>query len=132
MSKQTALNEFAQYAYENIKEWAEYDESVAGDEIHQRLFNEDYYTIGRHEAEEDLKRWVGVFNCIETIKEYEQDNFGAVSTDLSDPEKVVNMYVYILGEEVLSSCDIDTNKNYDKEMLLEICETLKNKFSIEE
>jgi len=41
-----------------------------------------------------------VFEIIEFIKEYEQDNFGEVYTDLSDPCKVVNMYVYIIGEEI--------------------------------
>ena len=36
------------------------------------------------------------------IKEYENDNFGSVNTDFSDPEKVVNMYVYIIGEDIVS------------------------------
>ena len=40
-------------------------------------------------------------NLINFIKDYEQDNFGEVSTDLSDPERVVNMYVYIIGEEIV-------------------------------
>ena len=35
------------------------------------------------------------------IKEYEQNNFGEVSTDFSDPEKVANMFAYIVGEEIL-------------------------------
>ena len=39
---------------------------------------------------------------IDTIKEYENDNLGEVNTDFSDPEKVVNMYVYIIGEEIVS------------------------------
>ena len=32
----------------------------------------------------------------------EEDNFGECSTPLDDPERVVNMYVYIIGEEVVS------------------------------
>jgi len=39
---------------------------------------------------------------VEVIKEYEQSNFGEVFTDFSEPEKVVNMYVYIIGEEIVS------------------------------
>jgi len=35
------------------------------------------------------------------IKDYEMDNFGEVTTDFSDPEKVVNMYVYIIGEDIV-------------------------------
>jgi hypothetical protein len=42
---------------------------------------------------------------IEEIKEYEQSNFGTVSTDLSSSEKVVNMYAYIKGEEILNECE---------------------------
>ena len=42
------------------------------------------------------------FDVINFIKEYEQDNFGEVYTDLSDPEKIVNMYAYIIGEEIVS------------------------------
>ena len=38
---------------------------------------------------------------INFIKEYENDNFGSVNTDFSEPEKIVNMYVYIIGEEIV-------------------------------
>jgi len=36
------------------------------------------------------------------IKDWEQDNFGEVTTDLSEPEKVVNMYTYIIGQELVN------------------------------
>ena len=67
--------------------------------VHHECFNNDYYIIGTYQA----KQWLGdnAFNAIEIIKNYEQDNFGEVSTDFSDPEKVVNMYTYIVGEEVI-------------------------------
>jgi hypothetical protein len=62
-------------------------------------FNTDYYIIGTYKA----KKWLGdeVFNVIEIIKDYEQLHFGEVSTDLSDPEKIVNMYAYIIGENIV-------------------------------
>ena len=65
------------------------------------LFNTDYYIIGRHRATE----WLGqeVFNVIDYIKEYEQENFGSVSTDFSEPEHVVGMYVYILGDRIINT-----------------------------
>jgi len=68
--------------------------------LHQQLFNEDYYIIGTYKA----KQWLGyqAFDCIAAVREYETDNFGEVTTDLTDPEKVVNMYVYIAGEALLS------------------------------
>ena len=70
------------------------------DDLHHDIFNSDYYIIGRYEA----KKWLGdqVFDIIETIREYEEFNFGEVNTDFSEPEKVVNMYVYIIGEEVVN------------------------------
>jgi hypothetical protein len=70
------------------------------DDLHHDIFNSDYYIIGRYEA----KKWLGdqVFDIIETIREYEEFNFGEVNTDFSEPEKVVNMYVYIIGEEVVA------------------------------
>jgi len=70
------------------------------DDLHYHAFNTDYYIIGTYKA----KQWLGdmAFDVINFIKEYEQFNFGEVYTDLSDPEKVVNMYVYIVGEEIVS------------------------------
>tara|TARA_R100001143_G_C3248542_1_gene82420 strand:- start:31 stop:387 length:357 start_codon:yes stop_codon:yes gene_type:complete len=76
-----------------------------GEDLHFHLFNEDYYIIGTYQA----KCWLGdyVFDAINVIKEYEQDNFGEVSTDFSDPEKVVNMYAYIAGEHLLNELGIE-------------------------
>ena len=70
------------------------------DDLHHEIFNTDYYIIGRYEA----TKWLGdqVFNVINIIKEYENDNFGEVNTDFSEVEKVVNMYVYIIGEEIVA------------------------------
>jgi|TARA_Y100000310_G_scaffold326834_1_gene392264 hypothetical protein len=86
---------------ENGEEWVD----AHKDDIHHYIFNEDYYIIGTYQA----KEWLGdnVFECIEVIREYEQSNFGEVNTDFSDPEKVVNMYSYIVGEQVVNNVDID-------------------------
>ena len=69
------------------------------EDLHHHCFNTDYYIIGRHQA----KLWLEdqVFNVIDIIKKYENFNFGSVNTDLSEPEKVVNMYVYIVGEQIV-------------------------------
>ena len=73
------------------------------DDWHFHAFNEDYYIIGYYNAEKWLERHnVSAFEAINAIIEYEQDNFGEVSTDTSCPERVVNMYVYILGEEIIN------------------------------
>lgn len=65
-------------------------------EIHNEVFNTDYFIIGRFEAEKWLVNNGGIFNAIETIKNYEQDNFGTVNTDFSEAEHVCNMYVLSL------------------------------------
>ena len=74
---------------------------IKDDELHNEIFNTDYYIIGTYKA----KKWLGdmAFDIIGFIKEYEEDNFGEVFTDLSDAEKVVNMYVYIIGEEIINN-----------------------------
>ena len=69
------------------------------DDLHHHAFNSDYYIIGTYNA----KQWLEdqVFNIIDFIKEYEEFNFGEVFTDFASPEAIVNMYVYIIGEEIV-------------------------------
>ena len=95
------LEENLEYHQENDSDWK--------DDLHHYAFNQDYYIIGTYQA----KQWLGdmAFDVIEYIKEYENDNFGEVSTDFSDPEKVVNMYAYIIGEEVV----YEWLENYEEE-----------------
>ena len=69
-------------------------------DLHHEVFNTDYYIIGTHKAKEALRGY-DVFDAIEKVQTYEKDNFGEVYTDLSDPEKLINMLYYIIGEEVL-------------------------------
>jgi len=82
---------------DQIKEYLKDECGVS--ELHHHAFNQDYYIIGTYKAEQ----WLGsmAFEVIGFIKDYEQDNFGEVSTDLSDPERVVNMFAYIIGEELV-------------------------------
>ena len=71
-------------------------------DLHHYLLNEDYFIIGYYQAEQWLKKDNGsIFEAIETIREYEQSNFGQVTTDLSSSENVANMLAYILGEQIL-------------------------------
>ena len=79
------------------------------DDLHHHAFNNDYYIIGTYKA----TQWLGeeVFNIIQFIKDYEQDHFGEVSTNFADPEKVVNMYTYIIGEEIVQKYVEDMEKD---------------------
>ena len=69
-------------------------------DLHHEVFNTDYYIIGTYQAKQALAEY-GVWDAIEKVQTYEKDNFSEVYTDLSDPEKLVNMLFYIIGEEVL-------------------------------
>lgn len=93
--------EIIEFTKERVEEIHDYNPDKLDDlsELHHEIFNTDYYIIGRYQCEQ----WLGtdVFHCIETIKDYEEFHFGESHTDLSCPESVVNMYVYIIGEEVL-------------------------------
>ena len=104
------------YKYDEIKE--HFDDFILDvdsmfiwdnyEDLHHECFNTDYYIIGTYRA----KKWLGdkASEVINIIKEYEQDNFGEVSTDLSNPEKVVNMYAYIVGEQVVNEWMQDNEK----------------------
>ena len=105
----------ASYMISQLEDQVGLDNDVS--DLHHYLLNEDYFIIGTYKA----KQWLGseVFDVIETIREYEQSNFGQVTTDFSDPEKVANMYAYILGEEILSESDIYQQIQFDKNILEE-------------
>jgi hypothetical protein len=107
LKKRQKMLNLMQYKYEEIKD--RFEDFIAGqgkdwvaeniDDLHHHAFNTDYYIIGTYKA----KKWLGneVFAVIEIIKDYEQLHFGEVNTDLSDPEKIVNMYAYIIGENIV-------------------------------
>ena len=94
------------YKYQEVKEYfndfinenSNYLEEIS-ENLHHECFNTDYYIIGRYKA----TQWLGdqVFNIIDIIATYEKDNFGEVTIDFKEPERVVNMYVYILGEYIV-------------------------------
>lgn len=84
-------------------------------DVHQTLFNEDYYIIGSYKAEKWLSYNIGMLAAIEAIKEYEQSNFGEITTDLSEAEQVLNMLVYIAGDELLSESET-LNKKWNEKL----------------
>ena len=120
-----AVNELKQHAIDYIKD---NEPTCYGCDLHNEIFNSDYYIIGRYQAEQWLVKHIGVFNAIGEIKEYEESNFGEVNTDLSESEKVVNMLVYIAGEEILSNIEAlsdNWNNRLDEESCKLIIEELE-------
>ena len=77
-------------------------------ELHFKCFNEDYFMVGYYESEKWLKKnWeYGIFDAIQTVKEYEEDNFGDFKTEVNS-ECICNMLTYIIGEEIIYSLDED-------------------------
>ena len=94
-----------------------------GCEIHNEVFNTDYFIIGRYQAEQWLIANGGVLNAMEVIKDYEQSQFGQITTDLSEAERVCNMFVYILGEELMAQLSIvqaNWEQDFSEELLNEL------------
>ena len=94
--------ELLEYMKTEIEEMRRYKE-LSSDitEIHHKLFNQDYYIIGYYQAEEWLhKHNITAFKGMEYVHDYEQDNFGE-KRDYTNAEALVNMIVYIKGEELL-------------------------------
>ena len=84
------------------------------EELHYHAFNEDYYIIGYYQAEQWLKQHdVSPFEAIRDVVEWETDNIGEsiLKPDYINAERIVNMYVYMLGEELLSEFDLDQDKD---------------------
>lgn len=104
--KQHLIDSLNDFNIEDIKNYIDQDNK---NDLHHEIFNTDYYIIGTHKA----KVWCGgeVFNIINYIKDYEMLHFGSVTTDISNSERVVNMYVYIIGELLINDFDF---KSYIK------------------
>jgi len=86
------VSEMIEFDGETYAESDEYD-------MHEYAFNTNDYIIGTHKA----KEWCGsdTWEIVQTVVDYEKDNFGEVSTPIDNPERVVNMYTYIVGEQVV-------------------------------
>tara|TARA_B100000123_G_scaffold113875_1_gene83905 strand:- start:1406 stop:1801 length:396 start_codon:yes stop_codon:yes gene_type:complete len=128
----TLKQDVLSYMISQLEDQVGLDNDVS--DLHHYLLNEDYFIIGTYKA----KQWLGseVFDVIETIKEYEQSNFGQISTDFSDPEKVANMIAYILGEEILYDSEIFQQIQIEKNILEEddisnLIEDLKENLLVE-
>ena len=91
-------------------------------DLHHELCNTDYFIIGTYKARKFLG--AATFEIIEMIKEYEQNNFGEVSTDFSDAEKVANMFAYIVGEEILNESN-HLNEVWNDELNEEDIKTIR-------
>ena len=93
------------------------DDRTDFEELHHEAFNEDYYIIGYYQAKEWLKSHnIDPFEAIDTVIDYEKSNFGETNTAINS-EAIVNMYVYIKGEELLYSLPVDLDTCTREELI---------------
>ena len=106
-------------------------------DLHNEVFNTDYYIVGTYRAKEVLREY-DVFDAIELVQDYEKEQFGEIYTDLSDPEKLINMVYYIVGDEVI--CEMNEieifnnmwNDQADEETNMIIIKAMKEMFDIDD
>ena len=104
------LEEVKEQAIDYLKD--NQDIQTYGCDLHHEIFNTDYFCYYTSEAKKYLETY-GVFQAIEEVTEYEKFNFGEVTTQIYDPVKLINMLVYIKGEELLNNSKTLTNEFWD-------------------
>ena len=102
----TLKNELLSHVIDTIK-----DQDITDlDELHYHAFNENYYIIDYYQAEQWLKRHeISPFEAIANVVEWENAHFGEVTLEIEDinARYIVNKYVEIVSEELLSEYDLD-------------------------
>lgn len=125
--------EMKQEAIEAIIEELENGYSGYYCDLHNEVFNTDYYIIGTYAAKEALREY-DVFEAIELVQTYEKEQFGEVYTDCSNPEKLINMVYYIIGDEVIGKMyeieafEENWNNRADEETNAIILEAMREMF----
>ena len=83
-----------------------YVKDIYCDDLHNMIFNTDYFIIGTWKA----RQWLGdnLLEVISYIREYEKNyfDFMETTTDFSSTESISNMISYILGEEIFQESKI--------------------------
>ena len=97
----SVTQELNQYIVESCM--GEMSYSAMDEDLHYKLFNEDYYIIGYYKAEQWLKKHnLNIFQAIAFCQDYESKNFGYDCVrSYTDAEKLVSMLTYIIGQELV-------------------------------
>jgi hypothetical protein len=100
-------------------------EGIYGCDLHNEIFNTDYYCVYYYQAEKFMNDYGGAFKAIHRVKEYEMSMFGEVYTDLSDPIKVANMLAYTEGEVILYEAN-HLHNVWDNKLSIDDINIIKN------
>lgn len=120
------IKECAKYYYPELSTIAntreETELSVLSDhlweDLHQHAFNDDYYIIGTYKA----KQWLGdkAMEIVAYVQTYQKENWGEdqIETFLDedgsiDYERIVNMYAYCRGQELVSDFIDEWENRYE-------------------
>jgi hypothetical protein len=99
MNLETIKQELQEYINDEKSNYNDVDIN----DLHYHLFNQDYYIIGYYNAEQWLKKHnINIFQGISFVQDYEREMFGNDGMrNYDNAESLVNMIVYIIGEELL-------------------------------
>jgi hypothetical protein len=106
--KKSVYQELLAHSIESLQEILSYDANFDLDDLHNVLFNADYYIIGYWDASQWLKKHAyDPFGAIADVIEFEQNTIGEINLKAGDinSEKIVNLLAYFLGYELLSEFD---------------------------
>ena len=100
-------------------------EGIDKDDLHNVLFNEDYFVVGYYAASELLKEMgVGEFEAVAYVTEQEEEMFGEVNLTTEDmnSERITNLLAYYKGQELIYS--LDSLEDMEKQLTEENVNTL--------
>jgi hypothetical protein len=92
-------------------------------DLYNEIFNTDYFIFGYYDSEKYLSDNIGIFHAIEFVQDYEKENFGEIHTDFSNSENLLNMFIYLQGENFLNSLKT-IKENWDNKLNPEIIEEI--------
>ena len=113
------MNIKTMFKYEEIKQhfldyvkdnYTNLKEALEDEDLHHKVFNEDYYIIGYYQAEqwliEDGKNNFNnsqnmTFDVLGYVMEQEDLHLGQIHTVIDNAETLVNHYTYWLGREII-------------------------------
>jgi len=116
----THIEDCAKYYYKDREEMIEsYLKDNLYEDLHNHAFNDDYYIIGTYKA----KEWLGdqAMEVVAYIQNYQKNNWGDDNIDCFlfdedstiDYERIVNMYTYIRGQELVWDFIEEWETNYE-------------------
>ena len=112
--KKSVIEEVREFALSSLVDLQLSEESLEdiGD-VHNELFNMDYYIIGYYEANQWLKSHnIDVFEGIEWVRQCEEFQFGECYAKIDNSENLVNHIVYFAGMDIIGEVIEDYKQNF--------------------